>query len=186
LINIITPRYSRSKLVSSKPEHKNQALETLEKSNSPEQSEESRLAELNMEIECPRIHQTIEISHSTMKQEKLDDILKRLENLPDSWKPMVDNMQMNMKLERDDVGWLTNRISEDVDRGLITADINIRKSSSSCELDIIIRTLADIANNTAVQTAIGAALTLLIKEIREGLIWRYKKKLNNPEIAGVG
>jgi hypothetical protein len=147
------------------------------------------LTELDVEVECPRIHQTMEISvatRSTMRQEKLEDILKRLEDLPDSWEPMINNMHMNMMLERDDVGWLTNRISEDVDRGLIIADINIQKSSFSCELEIIIQTVADIANSPAVQTAMGAALILLIKEIREGLIGRYKKKLNNLEIAGVG
>jgi hypothetical protein len=179
------PRYSRSKLVSSKPEHKNQDLETLEKSNSSEQREEPQLTELDVEIECPPHPSEIEISRSTMRQEKVEDILKRLENLPDSWEPMINNMHMNMMLERDD-GWLTNRISEDVDRGLIIADINIRKSSFSCELEIIIRTVADMANSPAVQTAMGAALTLLVKEIREGLIGRYKKKLNNPEFAGVG
>lgn len=143
------------------------------------------MTELDVEIECTPIHKTINISRSTTR-EKLEDILKRLENLPNSWEPMINNMHINMMLERDDVGWLTNRISEDVDRGLIIADINIRKSSFSCELEIIIRTVADIVNSPAVQTAMGTALTLLLKEIKDGLIGRYKKKLNNPEIAGVG
>jgi hypothetical protein len=64
-----------------------------------------------------------------MRQERLKDILKRLENLPDSWGPMMDIIHIKIMLEREDIGWFTDRISEDVDRGLIVADINIRKSS---------------------------------------------------------
>jgi hypothetical protein len=93
---------------------------------------------------------------------------------------------MSIMIERDDVGWITSRISEDVDRGLITADINIRKSSLSCELDIALRTVSDIMNKPALQTAMGASLTLLIKEIKDGLIRRRKEKImKDKRIAGV-
>ena len=77
-------------------------------------------------------------------------------------------------------------ISEGVDRGLITADINIQKSLLSCELDIALRTVSDIMNNLALQTAMRASLTLLIKEIKDGLIRRRKEKMmKDKRIAGV-
>ena len=54
------PRHSHSKLVPLKPEPRNQALEPLEESNSPEQKTEPLLAELDNEIECPRCHEVME------------------------------------------------------------------------------------------------------------------------------
>jgi hypothetical protein len=53
-----------TKLVSPKPEPKNQALKTLEESDPPEQKEESVLTELDHEIECPRCNDVMELGSS--------------------------------------------------------------------------------------------------------------------------
>jgi hypothetical protein len=55
------PRQNRAKLVPPKTEPEKQALEILEEFNSPEQKEEPELTELDMEIECPRCHEIMQL-----------------------------------------------------------------------------------------------------------------------------
>jgi hypothetical protein len=54
-------RHGRTKLVSQKPELKDQALETLEESTQSEQKAESALTELDNEIDCPRCNGIMEL-----------------------------------------------------------------------------------------------------------------------------
>ena len=58
------PRQSRAKLVPPKPEPENQVLETLQESSVPERKEEPVLSELDMEIQCPRCNEIMELSSS--------------------------------------------------------------------------------------------------------------------------
>jgi hypothetical protein len=60
-------RHGRTKLVSPKPEPENQALETLEESDPPQQKEESVITELDTEIECPRCNDIMELCSSLDK-----------------------------------------------------------------------------------------------------------------------
>jgi hypothetical protein len=56
------PRQSHTKLVPPKTEpDKNQALETLKESSLPEQKEEPELSELDMEIECPKCNEIMQL-----------------------------------------------------------------------------------------------------------------------------
>lgn len=57
-------RHGRTKLVPPKSDSENQALETLEESNLPKQKEETVLAELENEIECPKCHEFMELHSS--------------------------------------------------------------------------------------------------------------------------
>jgi hypothetical protein len=57
-------KHGRTKLVPPTSELVNQALETLEESNLPEQKEVSVLTELDHEIECPRCDDIMELSSS--------------------------------------------------------------------------------------------------------------------------
>jgi len=57
-------RQSRTKLVPPKTEPENQAVEILEESGVPEQKEEPVLSELDMEMECPRCHEIMELQSS--------------------------------------------------------------------------------------------------------------------------
>ena len=57
-------RQSRTKLVLPKTEPSKQALEPIEESGVPEQKEESALPELDMEIECARCNETMELCSS--------------------------------------------------------------------------------------------------------------------------
>ena len=54
-------RHSRTKLVPPKPEPGNQALETIEEFNVPEPKEDPALSELDIETDCPRCHETMEL-----------------------------------------------------------------------------------------------------------------------------
>jgi hypothetical protein len=54
-------RQSRAKLVPPKTEPENQVLEILEESEVPEQKEEPVLSELDMEIQCPRCNEIMEL-----------------------------------------------------------------------------------------------------------------------------
>ena len=64
LSNIVMSKHGRTKLIPPKQEPKNQALETSEESNLPEQKEESVVTELDNEIECPRCAGIMELNSS--------------------------------------------------------------------------------------------------------------------------
>jgi len=55
-------RHSRTKLVPPKMEPENQVLETIEESIVLEQKEEPTLPELDIEMECPRCNDTMELN----------------------------------------------------------------------------------------------------------------------------
>ena len=57
-------KHSRTKLVPPKMEPENQVLETIEESNVLEQKEEPTLPELDMEIQCPKCNETMELCSS--------------------------------------------------------------------------------------------------------------------------
>lgn len=57
-------KHGRTKLVPLKTRPENQALETLEESSPSEQKEEPMLSELDMEIECPRCNEAMELHSS--------------------------------------------------------------------------------------------------------------------------
>jgi hypothetical protein len=63
-MNIIMRRQSRTKLVPPKTEPKNLVLEPIEESNLQEQKEEPVLTELDMEMECPRCNEIMELRSS--------------------------------------------------------------------------------------------------------------------------
>jgi hypothetical protein len=54
-------RHGRTKLVPPKQEPKNQALETLETPSVRELKEEEVPTELDMEMECPRCHEIMDL-----------------------------------------------------------------------------------------------------------------------------
>ena len=56
------PRQSRTKLVPPKTEPENQVLGTIEESSAPEQKEEPVLSELDLEIQCPRCNDIMELN----------------------------------------------------------------------------------------------------------------------------
>jgi hypothetical protein len=58
------PRQSRTKLVPPKTEPKNQVLEPIEESSVQDQKEESVIKELDMEMECPRCNDVMELCSS--------------------------------------------------------------------------------------------------------------------------
>ena len=57
-------RHSRTKLVPPKQEPKSQALETLEEPSVPELKEEEMPTELELEMECPRCHEIMDLQSS--------------------------------------------------------------------------------------------------------------------------
>lgn len=57
-------RQSRTKLVPPKTEPEYQALQILEESSVPKQREEPMLSELDMEIQCPKCNDTMELRSS--------------------------------------------------------------------------------------------------------------------------
>ena len=58
------PRQSRTRLVPPKTEPAKQALEPIEESSVPGRKEEPVLSELDMEIQCPRCNEIMELCSS--------------------------------------------------------------------------------------------------------------------------
>jgi hypothetical protein len=58
------PKHSRTKLVPPDTRPENQALETFEKTRTMEKTEEPVLVELDLELECPRCREMMELQSS--------------------------------------------------------------------------------------------------------------------------
>ena len=101
-----------------------------------------------------------------MKPTEYDDILRMIEDIPKEWnKGDKDKINFKIIAHREDANWVLSRIFEEVDRNLISANIQARSSKYSLEIDI------GLAIIGAPVTAV--AVNILLEELRDYL----KKKL---------
>jgi hypothetical protein len=97
-----------------------------------------------------------------------DDDLQRKKNeyasLPDIWP--VNNLSLTQKptVEREDAAWISERIYEDVDRGLISADLSATPATQCILLTIAIAVLAHVAT-----PYVQKGLNILVKDIKRHL-----------------
>jgi len=95
-----------------------------------------------------------------------DVILKKLDELPEKWNRMHNEITLEMIVEREEANWITSRIYEDISRGLISTKIHAKHSEHSVELTITLAVSVDL-------TPIITALSLLLYELKTKTISRY-------------
>ena len=61
-----------------------------------------------------------------------DDILDKLRKLPDKWNKDDKKMEFEIIAHPNEAVWVSKQIYQEVDNGLITANIRVHKSESFC------------------------------------------------------
>jgi len=97
--------------------------------------------------------------------------LKMLKGIPETWSKNEKAKRIKIITNRKDAAWVCSRIFEDVDRGLITVTMEVKKSKRSVEMEILLKAIEIVG--TAV---LATAMTLLLQEIKIRLISKWKKK----------
>src|SRR5438132_1173451 len=103
-----------------------------------------------------------------------DPILTKLEELPDSWDRNQKQIVLKITVHREDATWISSRIYDDVDRGLLSAHIHAHHSEHSVDLTITLSVSIDL-------TPIITALSLLLYEMKTKTISRYLSRKRSLE-----
>ncbi len=106
------------------------------------------------------------------KFDEHDPVLDELLKIPEKWSPEQNKVDLHIIARRRDAAWISSRIYDYVDDGLITAKFEVKHSEFSIDMHIT------LAINLTVDVSLVALTTLLI-ELRTGAIsnWlKHKKK----------
>ena len=99
-------------------------------------------------------------------------VLKMLNSLPEKWKKGEKEKRIKIVADRKDAGWISTRIYEDVDRGLLSVTLKVQHFKQSVEMDILLK-----VTEGAVDVALTTALTLLLMEIKKRAVERWKRRV---------
>jgi len=96
-------------------------------------------------------------------------INNQLRALPERWPENQRELKIKLTVSKDAAVRITSRIYQDIDRDLISAEFNVKKSPHSVEMEILIR----VAEVFAI-----AALHLLLDEVKQRAInaWRRRRE----------
>jgi hypothetical protein len=123
-------------------------------------------------------------SRPTEKSNQDDDSgdynLKVLETLPEAWDTSQKEMHLHIIANIEDATWVARKVFEDIDRGLINANLMIKKSEHSCDMFVDIKSVLEFGS------AVATVLTFLLKELKSELVKRRKKELDEKRyLAGI-
>jgi len=99
-------------------------------------------------------------------------VLKMLNSLPEKWKKGEKEKRIKIVADRKDAGWISTRIYEDVDRGLLSVTLKVQHFKQSVEMDILLK-----VTEGTVDVALTTALTLLLIEIKKRAVERWKRRV---------
>ena len=106
-----------------------------------------------------------------------DYILDVLRDLPEQW--VGKEMKLRVIADREDSTWITRRILEDVERGLVSAQFMIKESNHLCDITIILKISDGLANFPAAVTAINPVFSFILTDIKSEAIFRRKRRIKN-------
>src|SRR5215203_884594 len=102
-----------------------------------------------------------------------DHVLNTLYDLPEHW--IGKEMKLRIIANRRDVTWVTKRVLEDVERGLINAEFEVKGSDNNlCDVSFVLKISKGLSELPAAVTAINPALSFLLSDIRSEAILRRK------------
>ena len=103
-----------------------------------------------------------------------DHVLNTLYDLPEHW--IGKEMKLRIIANRRDVTWVTKRVLEDVERGLINAEFEVKGSDNNlCDVSFILKISKGLSELPAAVTAINPVLSFLLSDIKSEAILRRKK-----------
>src|SRR5438094_4104998 len=104
-----------------------------------------------------------------------DYILNVLHQLPEQW--MGKEMKLHVIADRKDATWITKRVFQDVERGLITAQFTVKESNHKCDITIILKIADGLASFPSAVTAINPTLSFILTDIKSEAICRRNRKI---------
>ena len=103
-----------------------------------------------------------------------DHVLNTLYDLPEHW--IGKEMKLRIIANRRDATWITNRVLEDVERGLINAEFVVKGSDNNlCDVSFVLKISKGLSELPAAVTAINPVLSFLLSDIKSEAILRRKK-----------
>jgi hypothetical protein len=103
-----------------------------------------------------------------------DHVLNTLYDLPEHW--IGKEMKLHIIANRRDATWITKRVLEDVERGLINAEFAVKGSDNNlCNVSFVLKISKGLSELPAAVTAINPVLSFLLSDIKSEAILRRKK-----------
>ena len=110
-----------------------------------------------------------------------DHVLSALNHLPENW--IGKEMKLRIIANRRDITWITKRVLEDVERGLINAEFAVKGSDNHlCDVSLVLKISKGLSEFPAAVTAINPVLSFLLSDIKSEAILRRRKKLFYPHV----
>jgi hypothetical protein len=106
-----------------------------------------------------------------------DYILKVLHQLPEQW--IRKEMKLHVIADKKDATWITKRVFQDVERGLITAQFTVKESNHKCDITFILKIDDGLASFPSAVTAINPVLSFILTDIKSEAISRRKRKIKD-------
>ena len=104
-----------------------------------------------------------------------DYILNVLNDLPEQW--IGKEMKLHVIADRRDASWVTRRIFEDVERGLINAQFTVKESNHLCDITFVLKIADGLASFPSAVTAINPVFTFILTDIKSRVIFRRKRRI---------
>jgi hypothetical protein len=126
------------------------------------------------EAATPKKEPIQDIPSATTTSGHDDYILNVLHDLPEQW--VGKEMKLHVIAHRRDATWITKRVFEDVERGLITAQFSVRESNHLCDITFILKISDGLASFPSAVTAINPVFSYILTDIKSEAISRKKRK----------
>lgn len=104
-----------------------------------------------------------------------DYVTNLLKNLPELW--TGKEMKLHIIADFRDATWITKRVLQQVESGLINADIKVKEFTHLCDMTLILRVTEGLSRFPAAITAINPTLSYLLTTIKFEAIIRRKRRL---------
>jgi hypothetical protein len=104
-----------------------------------------------------------------------DYILNVLNDLPEQW--IGKEMKLRVIADRRDASWVTRRIFEDVERGLINAQFTVKEANHLCDITFILKIADGLASFPSAATAINPVFTFILTDIKSKVMFRRKRRI---------
>jgi len=118
----------------------------------------------------------IEENQVTYARGNKDYILRVLNDLPEQW--VGKEMKLHVIADRRVATWITKRIFEDVERGLINAQFTVEESNHLCDIRLVLKIAAGLASFPTAVTAINPVFSFILTDIKSETISRSKRKIS--------
>ena len=85
-------------------------------------------------------------------------------------------MKLHIIADRRDAIWITRRVYEDVERGLINAQLTVKESNHLCEISFVLKIADGLVSFPAAVTAINPVFSFILTDIKSEAIFRRKRR----------